>query len=71
MSLVCKINNIYFDFLIHAHCKVDLKHYFSKLASFTDGYHGTLSNSGGFRVGGPEARLKRGPSDDVIMFSQP
>jgi len=27
--------------------------------------------SGGFRVGGPEARLKRRPSDDVIIFSQP
>jgi len=26
--------------------------------------------SGGFRVGGPEAKLKRGPSDVVIMFSQ-
>jgi len=28
-------------------------------------------DSGGFRVGGPEARPKRGPSDDVIMISQP
>jgi len=27
--------------------------------------------SGGFRVGGPEARQKRGPSDDVIILSQP
>jgi len=27
--------------------------------------------SGGFRVGGPEARLKKGPSDDVIILSQP
>jgi len=25
--------------------------------------------SGGFRVGGPEARLRRGPSDDVIMLT--
>ena len=27
--------------------------------------------SDGFRVGGGEARLKRGPSDDVIILSQP
>ena len=25
----------------------------------------------GLGLGGPEARLKRGPSDDVIIFSQP
>jgi len=25
----------------------------------------------GLRLGGPEARLKRGPSDDVITLSQP
>jgi len=25
----------------------------------------------GLRLGGPEARLKRGPSDDVIILSQP
>jgi len=29
------------------------------------------TSSGGFRVGGAEARLKRGPSDDVIVLSQP
>jgi len=27
--------------------------------------------SGGFKVGGPEARLKRGPSDEVSILSQP
>jgi len=27
--------------------------------------------SGGLRVGGPAARLKRGPYDDVIILSQP
>ena len=27
--------------------------------------------SGGFKVGGLEARPKRGPSDDVIILSQP
>jgi len=27
--------------------------------------------SGGFRVGGDEARLKMGPSDDGIILSQP
>jgi len=38
------------------------------------GQHGQKSvplGSGGFKVGGPEARLKRGPSDDVIILSQP
>jgi len=29
------------------------------------------ATSCGFRVGGPEARPKRGPSDDVNMLSQP
>jgi len=27
--------------------------------------------SGGFKVGGAEARIKRGPFDDVIILSQP
>jgi len=31
----------------------------------------SIVTSGVFRVGGPEARLKRGPFDDVIIHSQP
>jgi len=30
-----------------------------------------LMSSGGLRVGGAEASLKRGPFDDVIILSQP
>ena len=30
-----------------------------------------LTSSGGLRLGGPEARRKRGPSGDVIILSQP
>jgi len=29
------------------------------------------THSGGFKVGGLEERLKRGPFDDVIILSQP
>jgi len=29
-----------------------------------------LTNSGGLGAGGPEARLKKGPPDDVIILSQ-
>jgi len=31
----------------------------------------TQVSSGGFRVGGAEARLKKGPSDDFIILRQP
>jgi len=35
------------------------------------GYVFRVLSSGGLRVGGSEARLERGLSDDVIIFSQP
>jgi len=28
-------------------------------------------NSGGFKVGGARGKTKKGPSDDVIILSQP
>jgi len=56
------------DFNIHSFYTV-LRGYSHLSVSYGD--FDADTNSGGFRVGGARGKTKKGPSDDVIILSQP